>query len=488
MGKYDAAGEAIDLASAISRLFTVDGMMRGTKPLGELPTTRDAYRSIGQIALPSVLEMVLTSLIGSIDTMMVGTQGTNAIAAVGLVNQPRMLMLCLFFALNIGVTAVVARRKGEGRQVDANAALRSALIAELILSFLMMALVIPLTNPLMRLAGAKAETIDDAAAYFSILAWALPLNALSMGINAAQRGTGNTRIVMVCNITANLVNVLFNYLLINGNLGFPKLGVRGAAYATAIGFGVGFFMALFALIHGRKRGDFLQLSRHDKWRLDIEGTKSVFKVGGNAMFEQLALRFGFFAYARIVADLGTNAFAAHQICAQFLSLSFTFADGVGVAGTSLVGQMLGRKRPDLSTLYGKCSQRVALIVSIALASTIALLRVPLVSLFISTADENAPEVFELATQVMLIVALFQPFQMSSVVFSGCLRGAGDNRYVALVMVLCVAILRPALSWTAVNVLHIGLIGAWLASLVDMSIRVILVGKRFSEGKWHAIKV
>ena len=262
--------------------------------------------------------MVLTSLIGSIDTMMVGTQGTNAIAAVGLVGQPRMLMLCLFLALNIGVTTVVARRKGEGRQADANAALRSALIVELLLSLVLMAIVLPLSPHLMRFAGAKDETIADATDYFNILAWVLPLNALSMGINAAQRGTGNTRIVMVCNITANLVNVFFNYLLINGNWGFPALGVRGAAYATGIGFGVGFIMALTALIRGGKRGDFLHVSFRDSWRIDPESVKAVFKVGGNAMFEQVALRFGFFTYARIVADLGTNAFAAHQICSQFL--------------------------------------------------------------------------------------------------------------------------------------------------------------------------
>ena len=207
------------------------------------------------------------------------------------------------------------------------------------------------------------------------------------------------------------------------------------------------------------------------------------------MFEQIALRFGFFVYARVVADLGTDAFAAHQICAQFLSLSFTFADGVGVAGTSLVGQMMGKKRPDLSTVYGKCSQRLALVISLILASSIAIFREPLVRLFItSSEDANAPAVFAMACQVMLIVALFQPFQMSAVVFSGCLRGAGDNRFVALVMMICVAGIRPLCSCLAVYVFEWGLIGAWLASLIDLNVRLALVWTRFAGGKWHDIKV
>ena len=87
-----------------------------------------------------------------------------------------------------------------------------------------------------------------------------------------------------------------------------------------------------------------------------------------------------------------------------------------------------------------------------------------------------------------MVALFQPFQTSSVVISGCLRGAGDNRFVAVVMLICVTFLRPLLSLAAIHVLHLGLMGAWAASLVDMSVRMICVYKRFSSAKWFDIKV
>ena len=476
------------MASLVHRLFSVESMVGKTKIRGELPTTRQAYTDIARIALPSVLEMVLTSLIGSVDTMMVGSLGSTAIAAVGLVGQPRMLMLMLFFALNIGVTAIVARRKGEGRQADANRTLRTAIVMMIALSAVLMAILIPLARPLMTFAGAKPETIDYSTDYFTILAWVLPLNALSMGINAAQRGVGNTRITMYCNVTANLVNVLFNYLLIGGNLGFPALGVRGAAYATAIGFFVGFIMAVTALVRGGARGDFLHVHLKDDWRPDKECFKGIVKVGGNAMIEQCALRIGFFSYARIVAELGTVSFAAHQICMQFLNLSFTFADGVGVAGTSLVGQMLGRKRPDLSTIYGKCAQRMAFVLSLIIATLVVLLRSPAVNLFITEADENAPQVYQIAMQVMLIVALFQPFQMSSVVISGCLRGAGDNRFVAGVMMVCVMLIRPIMASIAVFVLKIGLAGAWMASLIDMSVRMTLVMRRFAGGKWHDIQV
>jgi len=201
------------------------------------------------------------------------------------------------------------------------------------------------------------------------------------------------------------------------------------------------------------------------------------------------LRIGFFTYAKIVAGLGTDSFAAHQICMQFLNLSFTFADGIGVAGTSLVGQMLGKKRPDLSVVYGKCSQRIAITTAFILATFIIIFRAPLLSLFIHPEEySNAQYVMDLAMKVMLVVALFQPFQTSSVVFSGCLRGAGDTKYVARVMMICVALVRPVAAITAVYLLKMDLVGAWMASLIDMILRMVLVARRFGGGKWHDIKV
>jgi len=481
-------GVIIALANILKRFYSVDQMLKKDELIGEPLTTREAYRSLINIALPSVAEMVLMSLIGSVDTMMVGTLGTDAIAAVGLVGQPRMLFLCIFFALNTGVTAIVARRKGQGLQAEANQTLRNALIMIIALAAALMAISIPLAHPLMKFAGAEDRTIGMASEYFRILMWFLPVNALTMCINAAQRGVGNTRITMYVNIAANVVNVIFNFLLIGGHFGFPALGVRGAAIATVIGMCVGFVLSIVSVLQNKLGNAFLHLSFRDSWKLDMPTVKAITKVGGNAMIEQIALRIGFFSYAKIVASLGTDAFAAHQVCMQFLNLSFTFGDGIGVAGTSLVGQMLGKKRPDLSKVYGKCSQRLAFTVAIILASCIVIFRHPLVSLFVDTSLAENAVVFQTASTVMFAVALFQPFQTSSVVLSGCLRGAGDTKFVAIIMTICVTCIRPVLSLFAIHVLGFDLLGAWCASLIDMALRMILVYRRFESGKWKNIKV
>ena len=457
----------------------------------DIPAGREMYKQYIGIAIPSVCEMVLISLISMVDTVMVSSLGTDAVAAVGLVNQPRMIMLCLFFALNVGITAVVARRKGENRQAEANAALRTAIVMILALSAVLMAILLPMSNALMRFAGAEeGRTLELSTDYFTILGCALPFQALSMGICAAQRGVGNTKLTMQVNITSNVVNVIFNYLLINGIGPFPMMGVQGAALATALGMVVGFVLSVRAIYHDH---GFLALSPRDNWKPDMESGKALVKVASSAMVEQLAMRIGFFAYARIVADLGTDAFAAHQICCQFLNLSFSCADGLGVAGTSLVGQMLGRKRRDLAHIYGTLAQRFALTAGLLLATACVLLRAPLVSMFINPGESEA--VRTMAEMVMIVLGILQPLQMLSVVASGALRGAGDVKYTARVMLLTVTCIRPVLALMGVyvcqHVLHrsdIALIAAWLGTVCDMTVRMMLMMKRYRSEKWHHIKV
>ena len=212
------------------------------------------------------------------------------------------------------------------------------------------------------------------------------------------------------------------------------------------------------------------------------------KVGGNAAVEQFGVRFGFFVYARILFSLGTVMYAANQICMQLLSITFTFGDGLGVAATSLVGQNLGRKRADLSMLYGKICQRFAVMISIVLGVLIVTFRYNIADWFIGENTANADMVVSYAASTMLVLAAIQPFQTSSVVLSGSLRGAGDNLYVALVATICVSVIRPVMAVIAVYVLHLGLTGTWIFGLSEIVLRFICFYPRFASGKWKDKKV
>jgi len=293
---------------------------------------------------------------------------------------------------------------------------------------------------------------------------------------------------MIANLAANVINVFFNYLLIYGNWGFPKLGVKGDAWASGVGFCVAMAITLAAAFSSKGDNGFIRISFKDSWRLHKETVMSIVKIGGNSAFEQIAQRIGIFIYAIIIANLGTAVFSAHQVCMQFLSLSFNFGNGLAAAAISLVGQMLGKKRADLAIIYGKCAQRLALLIGVTLAGSILLFRGPLVGIFLDRGDAANILSVSTAVDIMLVVAMIQPPQTSAVVYAGCLRAAGDNLYVAFTMLICVAIARPILSSLAVYVFGFGAIGAWSATFCDMCLRLFLVHRRFSGTKWHDIKV
>lgn len=465
-----------------------------TSQPGDTLEAAQAYRNTLRIALPSVAEMFLVSLIGSVDTMMVGALGKQALSAVGLPAQPRLMILCFLTAMNVGVSAVAARRKGENRQEDANNTLRMAILMAIGLSVLLIGIALPLTRPLLQLAGGSSGTpessqiLDDASAYFRILTYALPLNGVTLTICAAQRGAGQTGITFQVNVLSNLVNVLFNYLLIEGKWGFPRLEVRGAAIATDIGALAGFLLALLTVLGRRKASKFLHISLRQRWCIDLKALRTIVKIGGNALIEQIGMRVGFFICGRIYFDMGMIRFATHQICMQVLNLTFAFGDGIGVAGTALVGQYMGKKRPDLAKLYGLLCQRCALLSAGMLFLLLFFCRRPITALYIGKTTPDADQVILCAMQTMIVLAAMQPFQINAFALAGCLRGAGDNLFVAITATLCVSLIRPAMALIAVWVFHFDLPATWVFAMSEMILRCVWFYARFSSEKWEKIQI
>ena len=464
----------------ITKIYSCENMVKDNMKAGEIPADRDIYKRTFNMAVPATTETLLVGMMGMIDTIMVGTISTAAIAAVGITNQPRFIVLSAIVALNVGVTAIVARRKGEGDLISAQSSLKQALIISLIITLLLSASAYVFAYPLLSFSGAGSDIIDDAVIFFRTTMLSIPFAGLGMTIIAAQRGAGNTRISMITNITANVVKIVFNFLLIGGNLGFPRLGIQGAAIATMIGFLIAFIMSVYSV--AGKESDLYIFSRSG-WMFNKKTLSGFLNVGSGALVEQLFLRLGFFMFVRVVAGLGTMALVIHQICMNIVMLSFGFAEGLGIASSALVGQSLGAKRPDMAMIYGKVCQRIALTMSVIMSFVFVFGRRGLIRIFTSE-----PEIIETGSYLILILALITFAQMSQFVLAGALRGAGDAKYVAFVALITVGILRPGLSWLFAYPMGLGLIGIWFGFLTDQVIRLALNITRFYKAKWTHIRL
>lgn len=453
---------------------------RGMEEYGELPSERSIIKDTVNVAWPSVLESFSVCLAGTLDTIMVGTLGAPAIAAVGLTNQPKFLMLCIFFALNVAVSSIVARRKGEDNKESANRVLKTALVFTVSCTVIISILAITFADPIVRIVGSKSDTHEMAVDYFRIIMSGIIFNTISMVINSAQKGAGNTRISMTTNIISNGVNVVFNYLLIGGNFGFPALGVRGAAIATVIGAACACVLSIRSVF---SKDGFISILSVKGFLADKLSIKSMFNVGGSALVEQLCMRVGFLLFSITVASLGTIELAAHQIGMSMMSMSFSFGDGFSVAAVTLIGQSLGRKRPDMAKIYGSVCQKIGLIFAFMISLVYTIWGRQIFLLF---TDE--PPVLDYGVTIMRILSIVLFLQIEQVVQFGCLRGAGDTKFTALISLISVAIIRPGLSFLLCYPLGLGLIGAWIGTAGDQLVRFTLSFIRFRKGNWTKLKL
>lgn len=462
------------------KFFDCSGFLKPEMVQEPLPSNRSIIKRTLDIAMPSTFESVLISLIGAVDMMMVGTIGANAIASVGICNQPKFIILATIMSLNVGVTVVVSHRKGEKRQDAANRTLAQAWMISAGVSLLLSTLGFIFAKPIVEFAGATAEYADMAALYLRSIMIGNFFNSMSLTINAAQKGSGNTKIAMRTNVTANLVNVVFNFLLINGIGFFPKLGVLGAGIATSLGNFVAFVMSVRSIsIPGR----FLHLNLKEHFKFDKKTLRDLYKIASSSFAEQVFLRIGFFAYSKTVASLGMVAYATHNVCMQLMSLSFSFGDGLSVATSSLVGQSLGAKRKDMAMIYSKLTQRLGNVIGLTLGCIMIIFRSQLIGLF-----TDDPIIIQTGSNIVFIIAATMFFQITQVVTYGCLRSAGDVKFTALLSLLSVTIVRPVLTWIFVNPLNLALFGAWISLFLDQLVRYFGSKARHRQGKWVNIEI
>ena len=473
-------------------------MQRNKKPIAAFFDIRDVdfeqeenigelYKKNLSIAWPSVLEGALLSIINSVDTMMVGTIGLSAIAAVGLAAQPRMILLILGQSLCVGTTAVVARRKGQEDQKAANDCLKQSLIIITVLGLLMAAIGYYLAEPFMKLAGANEDTLEMSVTYFKVISLGLIFNYWSLCICAALKAIGQTKVTLITNLTANIVNVIFNYMLIGGHFGFPALGVLGAAIATTLGTMVSCIVAFYFVL---RPGGYLRLKLFEKFKWDMDSLKSVVSVGSSSIAESVFLRIGFLINSRLVAGIGTQAYATYQIVQQVSSLSFTVGDGLAIASTSLVGQSLGSKRKDLAMANVKITRKLSIVTSIVLMTTVFFTRGMLPMLF-----TDDPAVIADAALAFIVIVIGLIPQNGRIVYSGCLRGAGDTKYVAFISLISVAIVRPIATYlfcyplaALFPLLRLEILGPWLSFDLDSVLRDILLDRRIEKGDWLNIRL
>jgi putative MATE family efflux protein len=341
-------------------------------------------------------------------------------------------------------------------------------------------LMVVLAEPLVRLMGAEKDVVPLGTTYLRAVGPSMALQSLLLAGGGALRGAGDTRTPMLVTLLANVVNVVLAYFLISGALWAPKMGVLGSGLAYSLANVMGALVMAGLFVRGIS-GLRYHLVRAAS--LSRRGIQRVLTVGLPTGVEQVQFQIAFMIYARIVAGLGTEAYAAHTVALRAEGLAIMPGYAFGVAAATVVGQALGAGRLDAAERSAKLCHLYA-VVFMVVTGLVLLIAAPQVAHIFT----NDSKVIDIGADLLRIFAFALPGLGTSSALAGGLRGAGDTRVVMGIYTVCAWLLRIPIAFALAIPLGLGAQGAWLGSVVDNSVRGLAIWHRFRQGRWREIKV
>jgi MATE family multidrug resistance protein len=438
---------------------------------------RVEIRPMLSLAVPVVLAELGWMAMGVVDTMMVGRVGAEAIGAVSIGRALFFTVFVVGLGLLLGLDTLVSQAYGAGRLADCN----RSLLHGVYLGFALappMILVMRGASRFLEPWGIDPTVLDSALPYIRAVSWSVPPLLLYTAFRRYLQGVNRVRPVMVALISANLVNIAANWILIFGKLGAPALGAAGAGWATCIASCYMVLVLLFAIVlHDREeRGGLLRTPL----RLDPARIRRLLDLGFPAA-GQLLLEVAVFATATALAGrLQPMWLAAHQIALTAASVTFMVPLGISQAGAVRIGQALGRRDPIGAQRAGWTALAFGAGFMTAAGVLFLVAPRPLVRLFTSDAS-----VVGAGASLLAVAAFFQLSDGLQIVATGALRGAGDTRTPLLWNLLGHWVLGLPIGYYLCFVRDLGAVGLWVGLLIGLTVTgvsLVLVWTRVAR-RW-----
>ena len=444
---------------------------------GEDIPLSDTARIALALSIPSILEQLVVTAMEYIDAAMVGHIGAEATAAIGIVSSSTWLLHGILVGLYTAFSIQIAQYLGADRRQDARGVLRQSMLFNLILGLGAAAFGVGISRFLPGWLGADISLQADASAYFAIWSAALPFT-MAMGMYTAMlRATGDALTPSLISVLVCLLDVVFNFFLINPTRQILLFGqsvtVWGAGLGTALSTTIGGLLALGVLL---LRDGPLCIRKPGSWRITSACLRNLWRVGTPLAAERAALSSAQVVLVRIVSGLGTVAIAANSLGVSAEGLCYMAGYGIQDASIALIGQAVGAHRRDMAKRFAWLCTMMGIGIMALSGVGLWLFAPALMGIF--TADAA---VIALGAQVLRIEAFAEPMFGASIVASGAMQGAGDSTGCFLLNLFSMWGVRLTLAFLLAP--RLGLVGVWAAMCIELCIRGALFLIRLARGKW-----
>ena len=373
-----------------------------------------------KIALPIMIQNLVTSSLNMADTIMVGKLGEVEIAAVGIANQYFFLFTMILTGLCGGCSVFISQYWGKKDFTNIKRMLGLGLVSALFVSIVFMAAGFFSPETIISLFNKESIVIDLGGKYLLIVLFSYIFTAVTFVYGYSLRSIGNTVAPLVVNIAALLCNVFFNYVLIFGKLGAPALGVEGAAIATLI---ARVLEAIILVILVYLDKGVFAANASELLNLNMDFFKKSYSIILPVLLNDVLWAMASLIYSVVYGRMGTGATAAIQICNTVSNMFMVVTFGMASASAIMVGNSIGEDKDDQAIDYAKKFMAVSLFVSILLGLILALTAPLILDLF------NVSDEVRSSTLIMLYIIsfIFVIRFLGMVIIVGILRGAGDAR-------------------------------------------------------------
>lgn len=426
------------------------------------------------LLIPIVIEQLLNSFMGMVDTMMVSNVGGEAISAVSLVDSVNNLVIQVFAAMASGAAIICSQYLGHRDRDGSNRAARQVVLTVFVISVSLTAFGLIFRKPMLRFVFGQIEpgVMDKAMSYFLVTVLSYPFLALFNAGAAFFRAGGNSRFPMKVSVISNVLNIVGNAVLI---FGFG-MGVVGAALSTLASRA---FCAVVILTYLRKDRQDIVLRDYAKIRPDLPLIMKILAIGIPSGVENGMFQFGKLAIQSTVSTMGTDAIAAQAMTNIMEMVNGIFGVGVGIGLMTMVGQALGAGRQEEAKYYIVKCTKIGLAGILVSCLAVFGLAKPIIWLA-GMEPVSARLCLEMVAAITVAKPLFWAF---SFIPAYGMRAAGDVRFSMLTSTLTMWCLRVALCIFLVKTYHMGPMAVWYGMFTDWAVRGIVFFCRFRSGRW-----
>ncbi|MDQ0201196.1 MATE family efflux transporter [Neobacillus ginsengisoli] len=437
------------------------------------------YKQIIAIIMPIFVDQAFLVLMSFLNTAMISSAGVAAVSAVSMVDSLNIFLVNVFIAVATGGTVIVAQYKGSGNTEMVSKTATQAISAVTIFSILISGLVILFHMPTLNILFGKAEAdvFQNAKMYLIGSCISYPFIAIFEAVCGSLRGVGETKPCLKLSLVMNLTNTFLNVLFIT----MFHMGVKGLVISIILARILGMAASLLYIIKFNKAFRFqIKKALH----VDFSILKKVMFIGLPFAAEQIFFNGGKLLTQTFIVQLGTLAMTSYAIGNSIAVLFQIGPNALGISTVTVVGQCIGRRnvedaRKFIISLIGLAS------ILFVIADVLLLPFFPLMVKMFHPPDKIIPTIFTM----ILISAIGQPILWSpSFIMPSALRAAGDSNFTSIASLLSMWLLRVVLGYILGITLGFGIIGVWVAMIVEWGARGIIFARRFKGKKWYAHKL